>query len=107
MTEIAVLKKHIINYARTREVFAAYKASGYSKKYFAEHESDILLHRTAKKALNVPPKTEGKSRKNAMSFQIARPAAGIKKSPKMPENQAFSSLLRSGAGGGGRTRTGD
>jgi len=52
MTEIAVLKKHIINYAKTREVFAAYKASGYSKKYLAEHESDILLHRTAKKAFN-------------------------------------------------------
>ena len=52
MTEIAVLKKHIINYAKTREVFAAYKASGYSKKYFAEHESDILLHRPAKKAFN-------------------------------------------------------
>lgn len=52
MGEIAVLKQQIINYAKTREVFAAYKASGYSKKYLAEHEADILLHRTAKKAFN-------------------------------------------------------
>ena len=33
-------------------MFAAYKASGYSKKYLAEHETDILLHRAAKKAFN-------------------------------------------------------
>lgn len=52
MAEVAVLKTQIINYAKTREVFAAYKASGYSKKYLAEHETDILLHRAAKKAFN-------------------------------------------------------
>ncbi len=52
MAEIAVLKTQIINYARTREVFSAYKASGYSKKYLAEHESDIILHRAAKKTFN-------------------------------------------------------
>ncbi len=52
MTEIAVLKTQIMNYTRTREVFAAYKESGYSKKYLAEHESEILLHRAAKKTFN-------------------------------------------------------
>ena len=52
MAEVAMLKTQIINYAKTREVFAAYKASGYSKKYLAEHEADILLHRAAKKAFN-------------------------------------------------------
>ncbi len=52
MAEIAVLKTQIINYARTREVFAAYKASGYSKKYLAEHEGDIILHRASKKTFN-------------------------------------------------------
>ncbi len=52
MAEIAVLKTQIINYARTREVFAGYKASGYSKKYLAEHEGDIILHRAAKKTFN-------------------------------------------------------
>ena len=41
-----------INYLRTRETFRAYKASGYSKRYLAEHEQEILLHRAAKKAFN-------------------------------------------------------
>ena len=49
MAEIAVLKTHIINYAKTREVYVAYRKAGYSKKFKAEHESDILLHQTAKK----------------------------------------------------------
>ena len=52
MAEIAVLKTQIINYAKTRTVFNGYKASGYSRKYLAEHESDILLHRAAKKTFN-------------------------------------------------------
>lgn len=52
MAEIAVLKTQIINYTKTRAVFDAYKASGYSKKYLAEHETDILLHRAAKKTIN-------------------------------------------------------
>ena len=52
MAEIAVLKTHIINYSKTREVFDGYKASRYSKKYLAEHETDIILHRAAKKAFN-------------------------------------------------------
>ena len=52
MAEIAVLKTHIINYSKTRDVYAAYRKSGYSKKIFAEHESDILLHKAAKKAFD-------------------------------------------------------
>lgn len=52
MAEVNTLKTHIINYAKTREVFTAYKKSGYSKKFLAEHGSDILLHRAAKKAFN-------------------------------------------------------
>ena len=31
MAEIAVLKTHIINYAKTREVYAGYRKAGYSK----------------------------------------------------------------------------
>ncbi len=49
IAEIAVLKTHIINYAKTREVYAAYRKAGYSKKFKAEHESEILLHQAAKK----------------------------------------------------------
>lgn len=52
MAEIPVLKTHIINYSKTRDVYAAYRKSGYSKKYLAEHENDIILHKAAKKAFD-------------------------------------------------------
>ena len=48
MTEIAVLRKHIVNYAKTRDTYAAYRKAGYSKKFLAEHESEIALHKAAK-----------------------------------------------------------
>ena len=50
MAEIAVLRGHIINFAKTKKAFDAYKASGYTKKFLAEHEAEILLHRSAKRA---------------------------------------------------------
>jgi hypothetical protein len=49
MAEIAVLKSHIINYSKTRDVYVAYRKAGYSKAFRAEHESEILLHQAAKK----------------------------------------------------------
>lgn len=49
MAEIAVLRTQIINYAKTREIYVAYRKAGYSKKFRAEHEADILLHQAAKK----------------------------------------------------------
>lgn len=52
MTEIAVLRKHIVNYAKTREIYVAYRKSGYSKAFLAEHETDILLHKAAKGAFD-------------------------------------------------------
>ena len=52
MAEIAVLKTHIINYAKTRDVYAGYRKAGYSKKFLAEHEGDILLHKAAKNAFD-------------------------------------------------------
>ena len=52
MSDVEALKKQVINYLRTREAFRAYKASGYSKRYLAEHEQEILLHRAAKKHFN-------------------------------------------------------
>lgn len=52
MAEIATLKTHIINYAKTRDVYAGYRKAGYSKKYLAEHESDIIIHKAAKKAFD-------------------------------------------------------
>ena len=52
MAEIAVLEKQITTYSKTREVYVGYRKSGYSKKYLAEHESDIILHKAAKKAFD-------------------------------------------------------
>ena len=49
MAEISVLRSHIINYAKTREVYVGYRKAGYSTKYLTEHEADILLHKAAKK----------------------------------------------------------
>ena len=51
MTEIAVLRTYIINYAKTREVYVAYRKAGYSKKFRAEHEADILYIRPQRKHL--------------------------------------------------------
>ena len=52
MSEIKMLKTNIINYSKTRDVYIAYRKSGYSKKFLAENESDILLHRAAKKTFD-------------------------------------------------------
>ena len=48
MAEIAVLRKHIVNYAKSRDTYAAYRKAGYSKKFLAEHESEITIHKAAK-----------------------------------------------------------
>ena len=50
LAEIAVMKTHIINYVKTRDVYVAYRKSGYSKKYFEAHREEILIHKAAKKA---------------------------------------------------------
>ena len=52
MAEIAVLRTHIVNYAKTRETYVAYRKAGYSKKFRQEHEEEILLHQAAKEAFN-------------------------------------------------------
>ena len=52
LTEIAVLKTHIINYAKTREVYAAYRKAGYSKAFLEAHQEEITLHKAAKAAFN-------------------------------------------------------
>ena len=52
MAEIAVLRTHIVNYAKTRDTYAAYRKAGYSPKFRSEHEADILLHQAAKQAFD-------------------------------------------------------
>ena len=73
LAEIAVLKTHIINYAKTRPVYDAYRKSGYSKKFLEAHREEITLHKAAKAAFD---------------------EAGLQKLPKVKELDAeFSELL--------------
>lgn len=73
MAEIAVLRTHIINYAKTRDTYVAYRKAGYSKKFREEHEEGILLHQAAKNAFD---------------------DMGVKKLPKVKELQAeYARLL--------------
>ncbi len=55
MTEIGNLKTHIINYSKTRDVYTAYRKAGYSKKFYEENTSDILLHKAAKSVFDALP----------------------------------------------------
>ena len=73
LAEIAVLKAHIINYAKTREVYAAYRKAGYSKAFLEAHREEITLHKAAKTAFD---------------------EAGLQKLPKVKELDAeFAELL--------------
>ena len=73
LTEIAVLKTHIINYAKTREVYATYRKAGYSKAFLEAHREEITLHKAAKAAFD---------------------EAGLQKLPKVKELDAeFAELL--------------
>ena len=49
LTDNGELQKQIINYSKTRTIYTAYRKAGYSKKFRAEHEADILIHQAAKK----------------------------------------------------------
>ena len=52
LAEIAVLKAHIINYAKTRPVYDAYRKTGYSKHFLETHRTEITLHKAAKAAFD-------------------------------------------------------
>lgn len=52
MAEIAVLRAHIINYAKTREVYTAYRKTGYSKAFLEAHREENTLHKAAKAAFD-------------------------------------------------------
>ena len=73
MAEIAVLRAHIVNYAKTRPVYDAYRKTGYSKRFLEEHREQITLHRAAKAAFD---------------------ESGLKKLPKVKElNTEYSTLF--------------
>ena len=73
MAEIAALREHIIHFAKTCDVYAEYRKSGYSKKFLETHREAIELHRAAKAAFD---------------------DAGLKKLPKVKElNAEYAELL--------------
>ncbi len=49
LVAIGVLKMHVINYVKTRDVYIAYRKAGYSKRFAEEHEQEIQIHKAAKK----------------------------------------------------------
>jgi len=49
LKDISALQKQIGIYSKTRDVYAAYRKAGYSKKYLSEHNGDIVAHKAAKK----------------------------------------------------------
>lgn len=55
MAENKVMKTHIINYSKTRDIYVAYRKSGYSKKFFEAHREEITLHKAAKEAFSKLP----------------------------------------------------
>ena len=63
LNEIAVLQKHITNYLKTKDIYAGYRASGYSKAYYEEHEDEIKLCKASKRAFDelLPSDTSGKT----------------------------------------------
>lgn len=52
LAEIATLKKHIINYSKTRSTYEEYRKAGYSKKFLEAHREEITLHKAAKEAFD-------------------------------------------------------
>ncbi len=64
MAEIAVMKTHIINYAKTRSIYETYRKAGYSKRFLEANRESIALHKAAKAAFD---------------------EAGLKKLPKVKE----------------------
>ncbi len=50
--DIAALKMNIINFAKTKEIYDAYRESKYDKEFFEAHREEITLHRAAKEAFD-------------------------------------------------------
>lgn len=52
MAEKAALKMNIVNYVKTKNIYAEYKKSRFKEKFRETHEADILLHEAAKRAFD-------------------------------------------------------
>ena len=53
LAEIGTLKKHIINYSKTRSIYEEYRKAGYRKKFLEAHREEITLHKAAFDELGV------------------------------------------------------
>ena len=52
LPDITNLQKHIGTYSKTKDIYAAYWKSGWSKKFYAENKANIDLHKATKKAFD-------------------------------------------------------
>lgn len=52
LAEITILRKHIVNYAKTRETYVAYRKAGYSRKFYESYREELTLHKAAKEAFD-------------------------------------------------------
>lgn len=52
LAEIGTLKKHIINYSKTRATYEEYRKAGYSKRFLEAHREEITIHKAAKAAFD-------------------------------------------------------
>lgn len=67
MSEVSVLRKHLINYAKTKDIFAAYKASGYNREFYEAHRDTLALRSAAKKAFDAYKKENGSDKSSRAS----------------------------------------
>ena len=52
MADKAQMKMHIISYAKTRDIYAAYKKTGFSERFREQHREEIEKHESAKAAFD-------------------------------------------------------
>ena len=69
------MKQHILDYRRTREIFAEYRKRGKPDDYLEAHRAEIQIHLAAKKAFEeykpkrVPKLKDMNARLSALSIQ--------------------------------------
>ena len=71
--QVAVLKTHIINYAKTRNIYEAYRKASPKEKmsYRSAYEADLLLHEAAKRHKKNCPLSKS-CRRNMLTCSLRR-----------------------------------
>jgi len=64
---VKTVRKHLIDYAKTKDVFAAYKASGYNREFYEAHR-DTLALRSAEDCAGNPERGRAEKRAAASDF---------------------------------------